>query len=224
MILVFLFVSLSHCQKREVQPVIVSPDKTGAEDGGKKNENTGGQQQTNQGNNQGNNQGGTNQENNQGNSQQGGSQSNGQAGTESGGSNTTVVGDGIRKVNGLTVTAPQGWAIKQEAVNDGIVIVGFGSGEKYFTIYSKKGSAGDIKSIFVNDSKVLAGPTTATIGAFQWNIVETTKESSGQGGNGTSYVAAFMLENNGYSFYGFSRGKSSEEAKNAVETFLKEIK
>lgn len=131
------------------------------------------------------------------------------------------LGGGKTNLGGLTVGTPAGFAITQQAANDGIVLVGFAKGEDYAAIYAKPGAGATPQSLFVNDAKVTTPEAAKKIGNYDWKVIETTKTvAAGLPHAGTYYVTGFMMEKGGTTYYGYGKSTSAELARAAAEAVM----
>jgi hypothetical protein len=128
------------------------------------------------------------------------------------------------RISELTLTLPAGWSVAQQAVNEGIGIVGLANAEKYVTIYAKPGIGLSMNSLFVNGAQVRGAERTQRVGAYDWRLIDTTKTVPNRVPMaGTYYVTGFLLEKNGQSYYGYSRATSAAAAAAQVEEILNSL-
>lgn len=128
-------------------------------------------------------------------------------------------GDNIA-VQDMVLTVPEGWSLKQDAKDDGTIILGFAKGSEYLTLYVKRATSLDMRQIFVNGSTVVRDVRNLPRNRFTWKVLETSKTAA----NRTNHVASFLTELNGYSYYGFSRSADGTRSMENVSTFLTELR
>lgn len=128
-------------------------------------------------------------------------------------------GDTIQ-IQDMTLTIPPDWTLTQDAKDDGTILLGFANGPRYITLYVKHLTGINMRQMFVNGSQVVRDIRPESYNQRPWNILETSRAVSGS----TTYVAAFLTELNGYSYYGYSRGSSSADAIGITSTFLTALK
>lgn len=112
----------------------------------------------------------------------------------------------------LTITAPSGWTLHQEAKSGGVMFVGFAKGTDYLRIYVKQGAGLNMQQIFVNGSQS-TGERTEQLGGRTWKRLDATM--------GQVQIAAFMIEHQGHTYYGYARGAGPRAV---VTEFLNAIK
>lgn len=132
---------------------------------------------------------------------------------------TAVQGDTIR-LQEMVLTVPEGWSLRQDAKDDGMIILGFEKGAEYVTLFVKQETGLDMRALFVNGSRIVRDVRDVSRNEHAWKVIETSKQTSGR----TTYVAAFLTEKNGHSYYGYGRGNSSATALEAVTSFLQELR
>lgn len=132
---------------------------------------------------------------------------------------TANAGDTIQ-IQEMMLTVPDGWSLRQDAKDQGTIILGFENGAKYLTIYVRQATGLDMRTIFVNGSTIVRDVRAVPRDRYTWNVLETTKAVTER----TNYVASFLTEHNGYSYYGYARGASSADALESVTTFLNSLR
>jgi len=128
-------------------------------------------------------------------------------------------GDNIA-IQDMVLTVPEGWSLKQDAKDGGTIILGFANGAEYLNIYVKQTTGLDMRQVFVNGSTVLRDVRNLPRNRFTWKVLETSKAAASR----TNYVASFLTELNGYSYYGFSRSADGTRSMDNVSTFLTELR
>lgn len=128
-------------------------------------------------------------------------------------------GDNIA-IQDMVLTVPEGWSLKQDAKDDGTIILGFANGAEYLTIYVKQATGLDMRQVFVNGSTVVRDVRNMPRNRFTWKVLETSKATASR----TNYVASFLTELNGFSYYGFSRSADGTRSMDNVSTFLTELR
>jgi hypothetical protein len=131
-----------------------------------------------------------------------------------------VAGDQIQ-VQDMTLTVPDGWRLRQDARDEGTIILGFEKGSEYVTLFVSQ-NAVDMRAMFVNGSTVVRDIRSAPRNTFDWRVLETSKTLSNP--SRTTYVASFLATLNGNSYYGYGRGASSQTAMDNVNHFLNNLR
>ena len=130
-------------------------------------------------------------------------------------------GNGKTKLNDLSVGLPAGFTLVQQAQADGVTLVGFGKGADFAAVYSKAGSGMTTQSLFVNGSQVTTPEATKKVGNYDWKMIETTKTvERGLPHAGTYYVAGFLMEKGGVTYYGYGKSTSADAARAAAQAVL----
>lgn len=132
---------------------------------------------------------------------------------------SAAAGDVIQ-VQDMQLTVPAGWSLRQDAKDDGTIILGFERGAEYLTLYVKGVTGLDMRAIFNNGSTVVRDVRQMPRNSYNWKVLETSKSTTGR----TAYVASFLTEHNGASYYGYARGASSQAAIDAATAFLTELR
>jgi hypothetical protein len=133
----------------------------------------------------------------------------------------TATGGDTIAIQDLTLTVPTGWTLKQDAKDEGTIILGFAKGTQSITIFVKQATDIDMKAMFAtNGATVVRDVRTVPYNGHTWNVLETSKRL----GSRTNYVASFLGQHEGHSYYGYSRGDASPAALQAVEAFLGELR
>ena len=132
----------------------------------------------------------------------------------------TAEGGDVIQLQDMQLTVPDGWSLRQDAKDDGSIILGFEKGAEYLTIYVKGQTGLDMRSIFVNGSTVVRDVRTLPRNSYNWKVLETSKSTSGR----TAYVASFLVEHNGASYYGYARAANSTAAMDVANAFLAELR
>jgi hypothetical protein len=130
-----------------------------------------------------------------------------------------TAGDTIQ-VQDMTLTVPDGWSLRQDAKDDGTIILGFENGAKYLTLYVKHQTGLDMHQIFVNGSQIVHDVHAVPRNRYTWNVLETSKSLTER----TNFIASFLTEVDGYSYYGYTRGTSSVDAMASVTSFLNSLR
>lgn len=128
-------------------------------------------------------------------------------------------GDTIQ-VQDMVLTLPDGWSLRQDAKDEGTIILGFENGTKYLTLYVKHQTGLDMHQIFVNGSRIVRDVYAVPRNRYNWNVLETSKAVTER----TNFIASFLTEVNGYSYYGYGRGASSADALETVTSFLNSLR
>jgi hypothetical protein len=124
-------------------------------------------------------------------------------------------------IQDMNLTVPDGWSLRQDAKDEGTIILGFEKGTEYLTIFVKQ-QVIDMRSVFVNGSQIVRDIRSMPRNSFDWKVLETTKSLSNP--LRTSYVASFLAEHNGYSYYGYSKAASNQVAMDNVNSFLQNLR
>jgi hypothetical protein len=132
----------------------------------------------------------------------------------------TALGGDTIQLQDMVLTVPDGWALRQDAKDAGTIILGFENAAKYVTVYVKQQTGLDMRTLFVNGSTVVRDIRQVPRNRFNWKVLETSKAN----GTATAYVASFLSEHEGHSYYGYARGATSQEALDAVTLFLTELR
>lgn len=122
-------------------------------------------------------------------------------------------------VQDMNLTIPDGWSLRQDAKDEGTIILGFEKGTSYLTLFVKQQPI-DMRTVFVNGSQIVRDIRSQPRNSFDWKVLETSKTSS----RATQYVASFLTTHNGNSYYGYSRGASSQAAMDNVNLFLQNLR
>lgn len=131
-----------------------------------------------------------------------------------------VAGDQIQ-IQDMTLTVPDGWRLRQDAKDEGTVILGFEKGSEYVTLFVSQRSV-DMRAMFVNGSTVVRDIRSAPRNSFEWRVLETSKTLANPAR--TTYVASFLTTLNGNSYYGYGRAASSQNAIDCVNQFLNNLR
>ncbi len=135
-------------------------------------------------------------------------------------------GDTI-KVQDMRLVIPNGWAIKQDAVNDDRIILLLSNGSQSVSLYVSPKAIPDMRAMFVTSgAQVVKEERGESIGYHQWQRLDSRKilQTSARDLSKTTHVGAFRLEYNGYTYYGYGSAQSQEAAAKAAETILVALK
>jgi hypothetical protein len=119
-------------------------------------------------------------------------------------------------VQSITFSVPSGWTLKQDALSDQTILMGFKKGTEAFTLYVKKGPAIDLKKMFVNQSQVVSQIATETHGAFSWNVIQTERKLA----SAHYYVYGFTTKIGDANYTGYGRSDSQANAQQVATGFL----
>lgn len=134
---------------------------------------------------------------------------------------TEATSGDVIAVQDLHLTVPDGWRLRQDARDDGRIILGFEKGTEYVTIFVSQDQV-DMHAMFANGSTIVRDVRTVPRQGLNWQMLETSKTYSSP--TKTAYVASFAAEHQGYSYYGYSRGTSSTNALDDATQFLQNLR
>ncbi len=129
-------------------------------------------------------------------------------------------GGDVLQVQDLVLTVPEDWKLHQDAKDNGKIILGFSKGNVYTTIYLAEATGLDMNAIFVNDSEIEQAMREESFNAYSWKRLDTSKELSST----KYYISSFLLENEGYSYYGYTKATSLTESQTNAALFLDALK
>ena len=129
---------------------------------------------------------------------------------------------GTVAIQEMHLTVPSGWSIKQDAADEQKLVVVLRNKTKALSIYVAKQTV-DMKSMFAaSGSQITRAERQENIGGRTWLRQDSAKtlKTGARGFSGTKNVAAFKLELNGNTYFGYGTGDSSLEAEAAVSEIL----
>jgi hypothetical protein len=130
--------------------------------------------------------------------------------------------DGVIVVQDMRLTMPAGWKIKQDAIDDGRIVLVIRNGTRALSLYVAK-QAIDMRGTFAANGAQVSKPERAeNIAGRSWQRLDAVKNLStgAKGFSGGKNVAAFKTELNGATYYGYGTGASAAEAETAVTEVL----
>ncbi len=116
----------------------------------------------------------------------------------------------------MVFTVPAGWSLIQDATSDDTIILGFASGDAYTTVYVKKSASESMDSLFKNGSTVSYADDNKIFGKYTWKVIDASKRT----GSKDNFISGFMLQQNGYTYFGYSSGANKDTVKKTAETIL----
>ena len=131
---------------------------------------------------------------------------------------TEVSGGDTVRIQDLTLTVPQGWQLKQNAKDEGTIILGFANGAEYFTMYVKQTTGLDMKRIFNNGTQIVRDTYNLDRNQYHWKLLDTSKPSFTD--DAPKFVTSFLGEHQGFSYYGYTRVASQSRSAAIVSEFL----
>ena len=105
---------------------------------------------------------------------------------------------------------PTGWKVHQHAKDQNLVIMSLTNGTDQAHMYARGETQIDMKKIFANGSETIRDYTDYSANGITWRTLITKKTNRDI--NKTTFVASFLTERDGKSYYGYSRGTTESAA------------
>jgi len=115
----------------------------------------------------------------------------------------------------LRVQVPSGWALHQNALSNGTVILGFHQNEDFVNLYVSAGAV-DAKGMFGHESQLIHEANEA-MGPLNWKTILTSRTLPTRE---VAFVKGFWSTMNGHAYFGYAKAGSKEAAIKNAEAFL----
>jgi len=130
--------------------------------------------------------------------------------------------DGVLAVQDMRLAVPAGWKVRQDAVDEGRIVLVLRNGTRALSLYVGRLSV-DLRTTFASTgSQVTKAERAESIGGRSWQRLDAGKNlnTGAKGFSGQKNVAAFKTDLNGTTYYGYGTGTTAAEAEAAVTEIL----
>lgn len=127
-------------------------------------------------------------------------------------------GDQIQ-VQDVKLIIPNGWTLHQNARDQGNIILGFKNNENYLRLYVAPRTEVAREELFLNHGAQLLYRDSSDKFSLGWERIHTSHVLQ----NRESFTSGFLLELNGYTYYGYSTSQSLSQADANVSSFLSQM-
>ena len=148
----------------------------------------------------------------------GGSVNNNKDGEGGGGGGGSQDGTSGILLQDLVLKNPSSWEIAQRVQDESTIIIRFKKGDENFSIYVKRAEGNTLQSTFAEKADIVSQETVQTYNNINWKTITTSVSFAAL--NQKSFIAGFMYEKNGFTYFGFSRNPNQSTAEAATKEFL----